>query len=141
MATTDYGSVQQREQLIQEQNPSPTRQSRSASRTRASSHIDIGQGGADHGDDAEHSHDEDDGSFKAAVFGFSDGLCTNVNLVLGMYMALSKTTGHGVTDAAQLSHLVTMTGPAAELAAEGSGATGSTVASLAWATSLALGTG
>ena len=71
MATADYGSVQQREQLIQEPEP-VTNRNRSASRTRASSHIDIPLGGSNHDSDAhEHSHEGDDGSFKAAVFGFS----------------------------------------------------------------------
>jgi hypothetical protein len=41
------------------------------------------------GHDVNH-HAEQDGTLKAAVFGFSDGLCTNLNVVVGMYAALGQ---------------------------------------------------
>ena len=47
-----------------------------------------------------------------------------MNLVLGMYMALSNTTAHGVTDPAHVSHLVTMTGLAGLFAGASSMASG-----------------
>ena len=42
-------------------------------------------------DDTENEHDEIEGSFKAAVFGFSDGLTTNLNLILGIFATISRT--------------------------------------------------
>ena len=55
--------------------------------------------------DDEHVHEERESSFKAAVFGFSDGLTTNINLVIGMYCALS---GH--PNAAELVKMTGMAG-------------------------------
>lgn len=39
----------------------------------------------------ENEHDNIQGNFKAAVFGFSDGLTTNLNLILGIYATISRT--------------------------------------------------
>ena len=41
--------------------------------------------------EAENDHDGIDGSFKAAIFGFSDGLTTNLNLILGIFATISRT--------------------------------------------------
>ena len=47
------------------------------------------------GDDHHHQHrsstnhhNHQDGTLKASIFGFNDGLCTNVNVVIGIYVAL-----------------------------------------------------
>ena len=65
-----------------------------------------------------HQHEGMDGSFKAAVFGFSDGLTTNINLVIGVYCALA---GNGAQNVHQL---VVMTGMAGLFAGASSMACG-----------------
>lgn len=55
-------------------------------------------------------HTAQDGTLKAAVFGFSDGLCTNVNVILGMYAGLSGANSAGLGLASQMRHILTLTG-------------------------------
>lgn len=55
-------------------------------------------------------HSSQDGALKAAVFGFSDGLCTNVNVILGMYAAVSGTTAITGGLAASTRHILCLTG-------------------------------
>lgn len=65
--------------------------------------------GHHHGISNEHS--SQDGTFKAAVFGFSDGLCTNVNVILAMFAAVSS--GNALTSSDMFSetrHIICLTG-------------------------------
>lgn len=67
-----------------------------------------GRSGHSHGSN---EHSSQDGTFKAAVFGFSDGLCTNVNVILGMYAAVSGTVAMSDMIAAEATrHIITLTG-------------------------------
>lgn len=58
-------------------------------------------------------HTTQDGTLKAAVFGFSDGLCTNVNVILGMYAAVSGGSSilhSGAQLVANTRHIICLTG-------------------------------
>eukprot|EP00937_MAST-01D_sp_MAST-1D-sp2_P001085 g1085.t1 len=92
-----------------------TRSSSNPAQHRNRNHLE-----GEHTREGEHTHEEADGTFKAAVFGFSDGLCTNVNLVLGVYMAALAHSG----DPYEVNRLVTMTGLAGLFAGASSMASG-----------------
>ena len=52
-------------------------------------------------------HDDVHSSFKSAIFGFSDGLTTNINLILGVYCAISH---HAAPEVARTVVLLGITG-------------------------------
>jgi VIT1/CCC1 family predicted Fe2+/Mn2+ transporter len=71
-------------------------------------------------DGSSHKHEAPDATFKAAVFGFSDGLTTNACLVIGMYGALTSSADlEGV-----VARIIIMTGVAGMLAGASSMACG-----------------
>ena len=53
-------------------------------------------------------HERDFGFLRAAVFGFSDGLCTNLNVVVGMYVAMHQSSISNETTDVQ--RIILMTG-------------------------------
>lgn len=55
-------------------------------------------------------HTAQDGALKAAVFGFSDGLCTNVNVILAMFAAMQGAGHAGSSLAASTRHILSLTG-------------------------------
>jgi len=66
-------------------------------------------GSIDHHDGVQNTHITLDGTLKAAVFGFSDGLCTNINVILGMYAAMNGATAM-TGGFLQARHIITLTG-------------------------------
>jgi VIT1/CCC1 family predicted Fe2+/Mn2+ transporter len=81
----------------------------------------------------DHTHDPPDSTFRAVVFGFSDGLLTNVNLVVGLFSVLRP---HTVDDTLLRAYVV-MTGTVGLFAGASSMACGEWLSKKAEAESLA----